>query len=98
MTRRSLRAVEDGELAAPAVPLTVTEAAERGTQRDLLVALRSRIAKTVESPDTPPRDLAALSKRLTDLSKEIAALDARAEGEGAAGVEVGDAAFDPQAV
>lgn len=97
MAGRTLRAVGDDEVAEPLEPLTVTEAATKGSTRQLLVALRTRIAETVESRDTPPRDLAALSKRLTDISKEIEALDARAE-QGAAGVEVGDAAFDPQAV
>jgi hypothetical protein len=78
--------------------MTVTAAARDGTTRDLLVALRTRIATTVESSDTPPRDLAALSKRLTDISKEIEALDARAEEQGASGGEVEDGKFDPKAV
>jgi hypothetical protein len=58
--------------------LSITEAADRGTVRELLVALRERVAKTVEDPNCPPRDLAALSRRLTEITKEIAAIDAAA--------------------
>ena len=72
-----LRAVADGESAPPRPPLTVTDAADTGTRRDLLVALRSRIATTVEDPNTPARDLAALSRRLLEIAREIEALDAR---------------------
>ena len=97
MAGKPLRVVADGEKATPRKEMTVTAAAKEGTRRDLLVALRARIAKTVEDDATPPRDLAALSKRLTDISKEIEALDAQVE-EGASGVEVEDGEFDASAV
>lgn len=77
-----IRAVADDE--APPAPkklLTITEAAEDGDQRELLVAMRRRVATTVEDPNCPPRDLAALSRRLQELSKEIAALDVKARQE-----------------
>lgn len=86
--KKSLRAVTDGEKApapapapAPAKRKTVTQAAESGSHRDLLVAMRERIAKAVESPDCPPRDLAALTRRLQDIAKEIEAIDLRAREE-----------------
>lgn len=91
----NLRAVGIEEKASPREPMTVTTAARDGTTRDLLVALRTRIATTVESSDMPPRDLAALSKRLTDISKEIEVLDARAEEQGASSGEVEDGEFNP---
>lgn len=57
--------------------LTITQAADKGTVREQLVALRERIARTVDDPNCPPRDLAALSRRLMELTKEIEAIDVR---------------------
>ncbi|MGV5046878.1 hypothetical protein [Rhodococcus pyridinivorans] len=73
MTRK-LRAVSSDEK-APTRRKSVTAAANDGSRRELLVALRSRIAKTVEDPNTPARDLAALSRRLLEIAKEIEAID-----------------------
>lgn len=57
--------------------LTVTQAASSGTPRELLVAMRDRVAKDVENPNTASRDLAALTRRLMEITREIEALDAR---------------------
>ena len=59
--------------------------------------MRDRIAKTVADPDCPPRDLAALTRRLQDIAREIAALDARSqdEAEVAGGA---DDSYDPEAI
>jgi hypothetical protein len=78
-----LRAVKPDEKPAkqPVKPKTVAEAAESGNHRDLLVAMRERIAKTVSNPDCPPRDLAALTRRLQDIAKEIEAIDLRVKEE-----------------
>ncbi len=73
-----LRVVAPGEKKPPAKPakkLTITQAAATGTIREQLAALRERVAKTVEDPNCPPRDLAALSRRLMEITKEIAAID-----------------------
>ena len=45
--------------------------------------MRDRIAVTVSNPECPPRDLAALTRRLQDIAKEIEAIDLRAKEEGA---------------
>lgn len=58
---------------------SVTEAASEGTRLELLVAMRSRVASAVEDPNTPPRDLAALTRRLLEIANEIAAIEAQAE-------------------
>jgi hypothetical protein len=82
-----LRAVgPDDQAPVPPRKLSITQAAESGTVREQLVALRTRIATTVESLDCPPRELAALSTRLIQITKEIEAIDARAleESDGAA--------------
>jgi hypothetical protein len=78
--------------------MTVEEAAKSGTQRDLLVAMRDRIARTVQDPDCPPRDLAALTRRLQDIAREIKALDLADRQEAERGGPVGDDAFDASAI
>ena len=73
-----LRAVKPGDETAQRRrrPPTIVEAAASGDERALLVALRERVAKTVSDAGCPPRDLAALSRRLQELSRDIAGLDA----------------------
>jgi hypothetical protein len=78
---RRLRVVDSAETAAKPKRLTVTQAAAQGTHRELLVALRARIAAAVQSPTCNPVALAALSRQLVLLSKELSALDARAEDD-----------------
>lgn len=75
---------------------SIVEAASSGDRRALLVAMRDRIARAVADEATPPRDLAALSRRLQILAEDIEALDARAEKERESDVEDGE--FDPEAV
>lgn len=91
----ALRAVTEAERATP---LTVSDAAERGSHRDLLVAMRQRIATAVQDPKCPPRDLAALTRRLQDIAGEIKALDAVLAEEEAEGVGVGDGEWDAEAL
>lgn len=79
-------------------PRTIVEAAEDGTARDLLVAMRTRIAKTLDEPNCPARDQASLSRRLLEIRKEIEAIDAAAEQEAAESVDVTDEAFDSEAL
>lgn len=62
------------------LPGTVSEAAASGDMRDLLVAMRTRVASAVESENTSPRDLAALTRRLLEIAKDIEAIDAADEG------------------
>ncbi len=73
-----LRAVPAGEPAAPAPkrPRTVAAAAESGDRLELLETLRARISTTVDDPNTPARDLAALSRRLLEIAREIEAMRA----------------------
>jgi hypothetical protein len=98
VVKRTLRAVSaDEKPAAPTRPKTVTEAAKTGTTRELLSATRDRIAVAVEDPNTPARDLAALSKRLMETVREIEAIDARSE-ESESDAEVEDGKFDSAAV
>lgn len=96
-----LRAVNPGESAPkrrPAVSKSVAQAAAGGNHRELLVAMRERIARTVSDPDCPPRDLAALTRRLQDIAKEIEVIDLRAKQESAEDGEVTDNAWDDAAI
>ena len=98
--RQNLRAVTADEVpAAPVKPKTVSEAASVGTERELLVAMRDRVAKDVQNENTAARDLAALTKRLMELVRDIKALDARAEQEASDdAAQVEDGEFDASAV
>lgn len=94
----ALRAVApDEKPAAPVKPKTVTQAADSGTTRELLVAMRARIATAVEDANTPARDLAALTKRLMEVARDIEAIDAREADQGATH-DVSDGTFDASAV
>jgi hypothetical protein len=96
--RQPLRAV-GAEEKSPRKAKTVAQAAATGTHRDLLVAMRERIAQTVTSPDCPPRDLASLTRRLQDIAREIEALDLRAKEEGADAADVAqDEEWDSEAL
>ena len=92
-----LRPVAPNERAQKVPPKSVTQAAESGSARELLVAMRARIAKAVEDPNTPARDLAALTKRLIEVVRDIEAIDARDE-DGDDGADVEDGEFDASAV
>jgi hypothetical protein len=62
-----------------------------------MVAMRTRIAKAVEDPNTPARELAALTKRLVEVVRDIEAIDARQNESDRAEV-IGDSDFDASAV
>ena len=93
-----LRAVAADEKPARKAPRNIVEAADEGTARDLLVAMRNRIARTLDEPNCPARDQASLSRRLLEIRKEIEAIDAAAEQEAAESAEVADEAFDAEAL
>ena len=95
-----LRAVSaDEKKPAPVQPKTVTQAARSGTTRELLVAMRDRTAKAVEDPNTAARDLAALTKRLMEIVRDIEAIDARdAEEVADSASRATDQAFDASAI
>lgn len=73
--------------------MSVVAAAEEGSTRDLLVAMRTRIAQAVGDSETPARDLAALTKRLVEVVRDIEAIDAREE-EAESHAEVSDGEFN----
>jgi hypothetical protein len=101
MARTTLRAVRDNEKAPiprKPRPKSITVAAASGTTRELLAAMRQRIAVAVEDPNTPARDLAALTKRLVEVVKEIDAIDAISKQESEENGTSADEAFDSSAI
>jgi hypothetical protein len=89
---RRLRPVGPDETPAKPAKLSVRKAAERGTHRQLLEALRDKIAKTIEGGNCHPRDLATLSYRLQVIAKELSVIAVRDVDE------VGEAAAVPDEV
>ena len=61
----------------PDFNMTVSHAAEHGTRRDLLVALRRRLAEAIEDERTQSRDLSPIVLRMKELAAEIAEIDVR---------------------
>ena len=84
-----LAAVPSDTNEAPVSTSSVRSAAASGSQRELLVALRERIASDIDA-GVPARDLASLSKRLVDITHDIAKIDADDKGD-----DVGEAADTP---
>lgn len=61
---------------------TIRNAANSGNRRRLLVSLRNLIADQLDSGKVSSRDLAALTKRIVDITEEIELIDkAAAEKE-----------------
>lgn len=54
----------------------VQTAVEQGDRRAVLVAMRDVVAAAIDAETTSPRDLAALTRRLMDLTREIEKIDA----------------------
>jgi len=92
-----LRAVKDGETSARRNPVTIEEAAERDDDVWQLKLARRVIARKLDDPNCPARDMASLSIRLMQLSKEISVLEARAKEEGER-APVSDETFDAEAI
>ena len=98
MASKPLRAVSEGEKAPRSRVLSITEAAASGDQLGLLVAMRTRVATSVEDPNCPPRDLAALTRRLQDIGRDIEALEAKARQEAAEDVTHADEDWSAEAL
>ena len=87
----ALRAVGADE--KPDRPKDVSSAVKTGTPRDVNIAMQDRIAKAIDAEDIRGADLAALSRRLHELRKDLAAIDAQAQ-EAVEDESLGDAAWE----
>ena len=92
-----LRAVGPGEM-APEKPKTLLEAVAAGDYLAELQATHQRIARTVSSPETAPRDLAALTRRQLEISKEIRSIVLAKKREGGDAGLPADEGWDAEAL
>ena len=75
MARVRLHAVEDSGTPERRAITSITQAVAEGTDRDVLMLTRARLARAMDSEATPARDLAALSRRMLEVDKQLRALD-----------------------
>ena len=92
--RKTLRAVQADEKPQPKAPKTILEAAEAGSRIEELRAMRRRIARALDDPNTPARDLAALSRRQLEIGKEIEAIVVSEDEDHSVVVNADDEAWD----
>ena len=90
--RSNLRAVSPGEQKKR--PASILEAAERGSRLEELQAMRRRIAAALDDPNTPARDLAALSRRQLEIRREVEAIALAEDEDRTVVVNADDEAWD----
>lgn len=76
---------------------SVSDAVEFGSRIDELVQMRKVIARSIDTTASA-RDLAALTKRLTEISKEIDVLKRQGEEEAVEGAISGDESWSEEAI
>lgn len=92
--RKSALRVATAADAPPSRPESVSAAVQAGHPRDVNIAMQDRIAKAIDAEDIKGADLAALSRRLHELRKELAAMDAQAKEAAEDEQPVEDAAWE----
>lgn len=91
-----LRVVGPGERVARSVE-SVSDAVAFGSRVDELVQMRRVVAKAIDTTASA-RDLAALTKRLSEISKEIELLRRQQQEEAEEGAISGDEAWSEEAI
>ena len=101
ISKRALAAVPDVDIDHPEIGahMSVSDASESGNRLEELRAMRRVIARHIDSTDTLARDLAALTRRQMEISREIEALRVESEGDAVGNAaESPDETFDPSSV
>ena len=93
-TKTNLRAVAPDEKPERRKPSTVLSAAQEGSRIDELRAMRVVIARRLDDPNTPARDLAALSRRQLEIGREIEAIVISEDKEHSVVANTDDEAWD----
>ena len=81
-----------------AEPLSIVEAVECGDRLAELKATHLRVATAVQNSETPARDLASLTRRQLEISKEIEALQVALQEEADESAISEDEEFDPASI
>lgn len=72
----NLRSVDPDETPPKPEPVkSILQAAVDGSRLEELQAMRRRIARAMDDPNTPARDLAALSRRQLEIGREVEAIE-----------------------
>lgn len=98
--RKHLKAVDDALGGGLLVDvMSVQQAAESGDRLAELRAMRRVISRHIDSPDTLARDLAALTRRQMEISREIESLMSESEGDAIGkAADSPDETFDPASI
>lgn len=81
--------------------MTVSQAIEDGDELDLKLAERRIVASRLDNERTPARDIAALTKRMSEIQNEIKVLEAAATAKqerDAGSKQAADDSFDASAI
>ena len=89
-----LRVVAKDEKPRPKAPKSILEAAEAESRLEELRAMRRRIARAMDDPNTPARDLAALSRRQLEIGREVEAIIVAEDEDHSVVVNADDEAWD----
>jgi hypothetical protein len=93
-TKPTLRAVAEDEKAERKAPRSILESAEAGSRLDELKAMRRRLARAMDDPNTPARDLAALSRRQLEIGREIESIEIAEDEDQSVIVRTDDEVWD----
>lgn len=90
----TLRAVAEDEKLERKVSKSILESAEAGSRLDELKAMRRRLARAMDDPNTPARDLAALSRRQLEIGREVEAIEIAEDEDQSVIVRTDDEVWD----
>lgn len=90
----TLRSVGPDETPEKKKPSTVLAAAQSGSRIEELRAMRVVIARRLDDPNTPARDLAALSRRQLEIGREVEAIEIAEDEDHSVVVKTDDEAWD----
>lgn len=90
----TLRAVAEDEKPERKAPKSILESAEAGSRLDELKAMRRRLARAMDDPNTPARDLAALSRRQLEIGREIESIEIAEDEDQSVIVRTDDEVWD----
>lgn len=95
---KQFRAVGPDDAPEMSEIVSVFEAGERGSKLDELTQLRRILARAIDDPQTPAKELSPLSRRYTEISNEIHSLKKREIEEAEEYAVTNDSEWRPEAI